>query len=114
MEIEKSLSYLRAKKKVETLKGFYGHLTAYLFVNTAMILVQANVFNSEKVDFMGLGIYVTAFFWGIGLVCHAIYVFFVMNVENSFLKRWEEKKIKQFLEEENVGNRPRDYESNRR
>ncbi len=100
METKKSLSYLRAKKKVETLKGFYGHLTVYILINTAMILVQANVFNSEKVDFTGLGIYVTAFFWGIGLVSHALYVFFVLNVRNNFLKRWEEKKIKQFLEED--------------
>lgn len=100
MVTKRSLIYLRAKKKVETLKGFYGHLTAYLIVNTAMILVQANVFNSENVDFTDLGIYGTAFFWGIGLVSHVIYVFFVMNVEDNLLKRWEEKKIKQFLEED--------------
>jgi hypothetical protein len=100
METNKNLNYLRAKKKVETLKGFYGHLTVYLIINTAMLLVQANVFNSEKVDFTDLGIYVTAFFWGIGIVSHALYVFFVLNVQNNFLKRWEEKKMKQFLEED--------------
>jgi uncharacterized membrane protein len=100
MEAKRSLAYLRAKKKVEILKGFYGHLTVFILINTAMILVQANVFNAEKIDFTGLGIYVTAFFWGIGLVSHALYVFFVMKVENNFLKRWEDKKMKEFLEEE--------------
>jgi hypothetical protein len=100
METKRSLSYLRAKKKVETLKGFYSHLAAYIIVNTILILISANVFNSEKIDFTNWSNYVTAFFWGIGLVCHALYVFFVLNVNSNFLKRWEDKKIKQFLEEE--------------
>ncbi|WP_026450148.1 2TM domain-containing protein [Aequorivita capsosiphonis] len=101
MESEKSLGYLRAKKKVETLKGFYSHLVVYVLVNTALILVSANVFNDKPIDFSHWSNYLTAFFWGIGLVSHAIYVFFVMNVENNFLKRWEEKKIREILEEDN-------------
>lgn len=100
METKKSLNYLRAKKKVETLKGFYSHLTAYIIVNTGIILVSANVFGEGETDFSRWEIYFTAFFWGIGLVSHAIYVFFVLYVKNNFLKRWEEKKIKQFLEED--------------
>lgn len=100
MEIKKSLAYLRAKKKVETLKGFYEHLTVYVIVNAVIILVSANVFSSREIDFADLGNYGSAFFWGIGLVSHALYVFFVLNVQNNFLKRWEEKKINQFLEEE--------------
>lgn len=104
MEEKRNLSYLRAKKKVETLKGFYSHLAAYIIINSAIILVSANVFSDEKTDFAAWGNYFTAIFWGIGLVSHAIYVFFIMNVHDNFLKRWEEKKIKQFLEEENGGN----------
>jgi len=100
MEIEKSLSYLRAEKKVETLKGFYGHLSAYIIVNIVLILISANVFGKGEADFSGWGIYATALFWGIGLVAHSIYVFFETYVRNNFLKRWEEKKIKQFLEED--------------
>ncbi len=100
METKKSLAYLRAKKKVETLKGLYGHLAVYIIVNIAIILVSANVFNAKEINFAHWSNYVTAIFWGIGLVSHALYVFFVMNVNNNFLKRWEEKKIKQFLEED--------------
>ena len=100
METKKSLAYLRAKKKVETLKAFYSHIAVYIIVNGAIILVSANVFNSKEIDFADWGNYVTAIFWGIGLVSHALYVFFVMNVNNNFLKRWGEKKIKQFLEED--------------
>ncbi|AFL81647.1 hypothetical protein Aeqsu_2187 [Aequorivita sublithincola DSM 14238] len=102
METKRSLAYLRAKKKVETLKGFYSHLTVYILVNAGIILVSANVFNSNPIDFSDWGNYVTTFFWGIGLVSHALYLIFVLNVRNNFLKDWEEKKIMQFLEEEQM------------
>lgn len=102
METKKSIAYLRAKKKVETLKSFYSHLVVYVLVNIGIILVSANVFNDEKIDFSQWSNYLTAIFWGIGLVSHALYVFYVVNVDNNFLKRWEEKKIKQFLEEDDL------------
>lgn len=100
LETKKRLAYLRAKKKVEILKGFYSHFVVFIIVNISIILVSANVFNDKPIDFSEWSNYVTAFFWGIGLVSHGIYVFFVLNVENHFLKRWEEMKIKKFLEED--------------
>lgn len=51
METEKSLAYLRAKKKVEILKDFYNHLIVFILVNTGIILVSANVFNDKPTDF---------------------------------------------------------------
>lgn len=100
METKKSLAYLSAKKKMETLKGFYSHLTVYIIINTAIVLVSANAFDTSESDFSRWGIYVTPIFWGIGLVAHAIYVCFVLYFKINFMKRWEEKKIKQFLEED--------------
>ena len=100
METKKSLNYLKAKKKVEILKHFYSHLVVFLVINTGIILISANVFGKGKTDFSDWSIYVTAFFWGIGLISHAIYVLFELYVNDNFLKRWEEKKIKQFLEED--------------
>lgn len=100
MENKKSLAYLRAKKKVEILKGFYSHLTAFLIFNTFIVLVSANIFGKGEADFLRWEIYTTAFFWGIGLLSHAIYVLFVFHFKINFLKRWEENKIKQFLEED--------------
>lgn len=100
MEPKKNIAYLRAKKKVEALKSFYSHLAVYVIINSAIILVSANILGSGKIDFSQWEIYITAFFWGIGLVSHAIYVFFVLHFKNNFLKQWEERKIKQFLDEE--------------
>ena len=45
MEPKKSLKYLRAKKKIEALKGLYGHVTVYILLNGIMILYNANVLN---------------------------------------------------------------------
>ena len=100
METKKSLIYLRAKKKVEMLKHFYSHVVIFIVINTALILISANVFGKGETDFSDLGIYGGTFFWGIGLVSHAIYVFFEFYIKDKFMKGWEEKKIKQFLEED--------------
>tara|TARA_R110002050_G_scaffold14049_3_gene44708 strand:+ start:69 stop:374 length:306 start_codon:yes stop_codon:yes gene_type:complete len=100
METKKSLAYLRAKRKVEALKAFYSHLTVYVIINTGIILASANVFNSKEINFESWGIYITAFFWGIGLISHGLFTLYIVNFENSFLKRWEEKKMKQFLEDD--------------
>lgn len=76
-------------------------MAVYVIVNSCIILAAANVFSSEKTDFSDWSNYITAILWGIGLISHAIYVLFVLKVDNNFLKRWEQRKIKQFLEEDN-------------
>lgn len=100
METKRSLNYLRAKKKVETLKGFYGHAAVFLVINTGIILVSANVFGQGDFRFSRWETYITLFFWGIGLLSHAVYVIFELYFKNNFLRRWEERKIKQFLEDD--------------
>ncbi len=102
METKKSLNYLRAQKKVEILKHFYSHLAVFVIINTGIILVSANVFGKGETNFSHWEIYVTAFFWGIGLICHALYVVFELYFKNGFLRRWEDKKIRQFLEEDSL------------
>lgn len=100
MENKKSPAYLRAKRKVEVLKGFYQHLLAYLIINLVMILFMANVFSADTVNFSNIGKYSIAFFWGIGLVSHALYVFFEIHFKINFLRRWEERKIRQLMDDD--------------
>jgi len=87
-------AYLRAKKRVESMVGFYWHLTAYIVVNVFLILLIG--FNSSS-GFRGFGPYATAFFWGIGLLFHFIGVFgfnFILG------KNWEQRKLEEFMEKE--------------
>ena len=100
MERKRSLKYLRAKKKIEALKGLYGHLAVYIVLNGFMILYNANVLRSGEIDFSGLGNYFTAIMWGIGLFFHILYVLVLFNFNNNFIDRWEEKKIKEIIDKD--------------
>lgn len=85
-------AYLRAKKRVEAISGFYWHLASYVIVNIFLILLIG--FNA---GFSGFGPYATAFFWGIGLFFHFIGVFgfnFILG------KNWEQRKMDEFMEKE--------------
>jgi hypothetical protein len=84
-------NYQKAKKQVEAIKGFYSHLAFYLVFNGIIIFI--NLKYSPNV----LWFFWTSFSWGIGLLIHAIKVF---KWFSFFGKDWEEKKMKQFMDEE--------------
>lgn len=88
-------AYIRAKKRVDEIIGFYWHLASYIVVNIFLILLIG--FNSNE-GFSGFGPYATAFFWGIGLAFHFIGVF---GFKFLFGKNWEQRKIEEFMEKEN-------------
>lgn len=82
--------YQKAKKRVKALKGFYIHLGVYLLVNSLLFLI--NITTSPGL----LWFYWPLLGWGIGMVMHAIYVFGFGQWLGS---DWEEKKIKEIMEE---------------
>jgi hypothetical protein len=84
-------NYQKAKKQVEEIKGFYSHLLSYVFV--MLVLGGINVkYSPEHIWFFWplLG-------WGLGLFFHAVKVF---NWFPFLDKKWEEKKIQEFMEQE--------------
>jgi hypothetical protein len=83
--------YLLAKKKVENIKGFYGNLTSYIFVN--ILLIAINLWTSPN----HLWFYWPLMWWGLGVLFHGLKVFEVLP---SFGKDWEERKIKELMEKE--------------
>lgn len=93
-DFRKEEAYLRAKKKVESLTGFYWHLAVYVIVNLFLIILIG--VNSGQ-GFTGFGPYATATFWGIGLVFHFLSVF---GPNFFFGKNWENKKIEEFMDKE--------------
>ena len=88
--------YQKAKKQVQELKGFYAHLLSYIV--SMIVLIYINLAYTPEV----LWFLWTMFGWGIGLFFHAMRVF---NFFPFFNKEWENKKIKQFLEEEKSNNK---------
>lgn len=93
-DFRKEEAYLRAKKKVDAIVGFYWHLAVYVIVNLFLIILVG--VNSNQ-GFTGFGTYATAVFWGIGLAFHFLGVF---GPNFLFGKNWERKKIEEFMEKE--------------
>ncbi len=59
--------YIRAKKKVKSIKGFYVHLTVYLLVNAFILLAQA--LSGGGWEVFGNGNHLTRLYFG-ALVWH--------------------------------------------
>ena len=89
--------YQRAKRRVESLRGFYRHLTVFVLVNAGLIAL--NLLSSRH----GLWWPWATFGWGIGLAAHAANVF----VFPDFLSpEWEERKIKEIMERKSAPPKP--------
>ncbi|TDO71429.1 histidine kinase [Flavobacterium chryseum] len=81
-------AYLRAKKRVEELKGFYGNLISYCCVIPFLIFINLRYSPGfQWFWFSALG-------WGFGIVMHAFKVF-------GYSSDWEERKIREILEKDN-------------
>lgn len=91
--------YQRAKKKVKRVKDFYNHLTVYIVINIFLILMHMGLFQHGIVnlEYPGWTMFTTPFFWGIGLLFHGLYVF---QDGIPFFKKWEERKMKEYMEKE--------------
>lgn len=82
-----SESYIRARKRVDDLKEFYGNLISYMLVIPFLIFI--NFRTSPQFHWF----WFPMFGWGIGLAFHALKVFMPSY-------GWEERKIKEFMEKE--------------
>jgi len=85
-------AYLRAKERVEKIKGFYGNLASYCLVIPILIIINLTT-NSNGFQwfwFPMLG-------WGLGVLFHAFETF-------GYGKSWEEKKIQEILNKQNNTN----------
>jgi len=92
----KEQKYIRAKKKMKSIKGFYVHLMVYLVINAFIIIAQ--LLDGEGWGiFYDWGTYGTFIFWGIGLFFHGFSVF---GMDLILGKTWEEDKIKKIMNRE--------------
>ena len=101
-----NFKYLRAKTKVEKLKGFYTHLALYLVVNIVVTTfkIYRNTENGETFDeaFFDINMISLWLLWGIALALHALAVFGLPFLFNS---HWEERQIEKYMNEELKNNK---------
>ncbi|TVZ55155.1 2TM domain-containing protein [Lutibacter sp. Hel_I_33_5] len=96
----KEHQYIKAKKRVEKIKGFYWHAISYVMVNLFLsgIIVFGMMSDGNETFFEAVnnfGVYSTWVFWGIGLFFHWLGVF---GSKAFFSNNWEERKIKEYLD----------------
>lgn len=78
-----NMAFMRAKERVEKLKGFYGNLISYCCVIPILIFINLQSGGFQWFWFPMFG-------WGMGVTFHAIETF-------GYGKSWEEKKINEIL-----------------
>ena len=86
--IAKQEAYDRAKKRVDELKGFYGHLTAYVLVMPVLIYINYKT----NWDFQWFWFSLVG--WGAGLLSHG---FCVLGINRIFGRNWEDRKIREYM-----------------
>jgi fatty acid desaturase len=79
----------RAKQRVAALKGFYIHLFVFAMVMAGLAIINLATGGPWWVLWVLLG-------WGIGVIAHALTVF---GHTSRLLADWEERKLKQFMDE---------------
>ncbi len=82
--------YLKAKERVEALKGFYGNLISFAIVIPFLWWLNYKTTSFLWAIFPTLG-------WGFGLIAHGMEAF---GYNPLWGKRWEENKIKELMENE--------------
>ena len=98
---EMSDKYLKAKKRVAELKGFYKHLAVYVIINGFFIgrRIYSDISYGDSFieAFTEISNYRLFFWWGIGLIIHGLNTYRY----SFFSKSWEERKIKEEMEKQN-------------
>ena len=89
--------YLKAKRRVAEIKKFYTSLISYIIFITALAGLNYYVNGLRHPWFLW-----AAFGWGIGLFFQGMKAF---RWFSFFGKDWEEKKMREFMDEEERHNR---------
>jgi len=87
--------YKRAQERVQQLRGFYLHTAIYMIVN--LFLLVLNLLTSPTM----LWFLWPLLGWGAGLAVHA---FIVFGAASTLGREWEERKIRQIMEQERSRN----------
>jgi len=95
-------NYIKAKKRVKEIKGFYIHLSTYVIINIFIsgVIIYGLISSGDSLNetISNFGVYSTWIFWGIGIFFHWLGVFGFKSL--GFGKDWEERKIKEFMDKE--------------
>lgn len=97
--------YIRAKKRVDTLKNFYAHIAVYLVMNVLLFVFKGRIvsFFVDKgvedqgfLNWMEWNMVFIPIVWGVVLLVAGIYL---LKLKPGFIEKWEEKQLRKYTEE---------------
>lgn len=95
---ENNLGYTLAKKRIKVIKGFYIHLTTFVFVIGFILLLNTqNKSLSELFEQTDYYVKLNFLLWGIFLFIHWALVF---GSALLFGREWEKRKLQELMEKE--------------
>ncbi len=107
MGVTKKSSYERAQAKVKRIKGFYNHLFIYVLFLIFWFTLAGRFFgfigdSIGNVDdgffrWANINLWLNPLIWGIIIAIHAIFVF---GRTGKRIRKWEDRKIAEFMNEE--------------
>ncbi|KPM33109.1 Histidine kinase [Croceitalea dokdonensis DOKDO 023] len=110
--MDKEQRRARAIKKVKRIKKFHNHLRTYLVVNIGILFLRFtglgfvgnaidNTSTHKLISWIDWNVVAIPLFWGIGLLMHAAKTYGWLPF---FGDKWEERKIKEFMEKDRLDN----------
>ncbi len=87
--MDEQARYEEARKRVEEIRGFYHHLTAYVVVNAVLLVINMLTSPGHYWFFWPL------LGWGIGVAIHGLITFGGIRGRS-----WEERKISEIMEKD--------------
>ncbi|MEL6813004.1 MAG: 2TM domain-containing protein [Bacteroidota bacterium] len=105
METKIYQKYERAKKRVEAIKGFYKHIKVFVLINIFILvgrfylLPQAGMVSDDEGfnNWLNWNTFIFPGIWAVVMTFHGLSVF---GYKIGFFKKWEQQKIKEFMEED--------------
>jgi hypothetical protein len=104
LENKEYKKFEKAKKKITQIKSFYNHAAVFVIINAVLLLSKHKMtvalfgegasVHPKAMNWIEWNIYI----WGAGLLIHAIFVF---GRVPFFVKKWEERQIKKYMNENN-------------
>ncbi|WP_326981520.1 2TM domain-containing protein [Chryseobacterium sp. MYb264] len=94
---ENEIRYKAAARRVKKIKSFYVFTFVYFAVNLFILYLNYSGLKGGE-SIWQLKYFSLPFFWGVGLICYGMNVFFSGFILGN---NWEEKKIKELMDKEN-------------
>jgi putative copper export protein len=105
-QLKEMENYIKARKRIDRIKDYYAHLILFVLGSALLLLLKGNLLrwvesegikDPDVLNWVEWNIIFVPILWGLVLLVAA---FFVFRGKSNFLKRWEERQMRKFMEKD--------------